>query len=41
METPKNPQPNNPLHGITLAVILETLVANYGWEHLAKKVKIN
>lgn len=34
-------QPNNPLHGIKLAQILEELVENYGWEHLAFKVNIN
>ncbi|MCP4652845.1 MAG: DUF2132 domain-containing protein, partial [Candidatus Omnitrophica bacterium] len=26
-----NPQPNNPLHGISLKTILETLVEEYGW----------
>ena len=25
-------QPNNPLHGVKLEQILETLVENYGWE---------
>lgn len=34
-------QPNNPLHGITLKVILERLVAHYGWEELANRIKIN
>ena len=34
-------QPNNPLHGLTLAVILERLVAHYGWEILSEKIKIN
>lgn len=34
-------QPNNPLHGVTLAVILEYLVAFYGWEVLGDKIKIN
>lgn len=34
-------QPNNPLHGITLKVMLETLVTYYGWEKLGKHVKIN
>ncbi len=33
-------QKNNPLHGITLKVIIEELVAHYGWEHLATKIKI-
>lgn len=26
-----NPQPNNPLHGITLEMILNQLVEQYGW----------
>ena len=28
-------QPNNPLHGIKLADILDELVAHYGWEKLS------
>ncbi len=31
---------NNPLQGLTLAVLLERLVAIYGWEELARFVKI-
>ena len=34
-------QPNNPLHGIKLADLLEYLVAERGWEDLALKVNIN
>jgi uncharacterized protein (DUF2132 family) len=34
------PQPNNPLHGITLAMILEHLVAYYGWEKLGQTINI-
>ena len=34
-------QPNNPLHGIKLAEILQFLVAEYGWEELSDEVKIN
>ena len=34
-------QPNNPLHGIKLADILEFLVEYYGWEVLGEKIKIN
>ncbi len=34
------PQKNNPLHGITLQVIVEELVAHYGWEALGQKIKI-
>lgn len=33
-------QPNNPLHGVTLAMILETLVARLGWEAMGRAVKI-
>jgi uncharacterized protein (DUF2132 family) len=33
-------QPRNPLHGLTLAAILEELVATYGWEELAFQVKV-
>ena len=35
-----NPQPNNPLHGITLEMILTRLVAQYGWPQLSKLVPI-
>lgn len=35
------PQSNNPLHGITLKMIVEQLVAHYGWEKLAGKIPIN
>ncbi len=34
------PQPNNPLHGVTLEMIITTLVANYGWEKLGKMFSI-
>ena len=33
-------QPNNPLHGITLETMLNTLVDQYGWEGLYKKIAI-
>lgn len=33
-------QPNNPLHGVKLADLLEFLVEKYGFEHLGKKIKI-
>lgn len=33
-------QPQNPLHGITLKVILEDLVHRRGWSYLAAKVEI-
>jgi len=33
-------QPNNPLHGITLKMILEYLIDYYGWEELSEKIRI-
>ncbi|AXG71241.1 DNA-binding protein [Kordia sp. SMS9] len=36
-----NEQPNNPLHGIKLATIVETLVDYYGFEELSKRININ
>ena len=43
MEQEKKPQeqPNNPLHGVKLAEILQFLVSEYGWEELGSRVKIN
>ena len=38
---PLEEQPNNPLHGVKLATILESLVDHYGWEQLASKININ
>ncbi len=35
-----NPQPNNPLHGITLETILTQLVEKYGWRYLSDRVDI-
>jgi uncharacterized protein (DUF2132 family) len=35
------PQPNNPLHGVTLEHIVEQLVNHYGWNKLAQRVNIN
>lgn len=34
-------QPNNPLHGVKLADILNDLVAHYGWEGLGDRININ
>lgn len=34
-------QPNNPLHGVKLADILEYLVGLYGWKELSLKININ
>ncbi|SDR80382.1 VF530 family DNA-binding protein [Christiangramia echinicola] len=36
-----NPQPNNPLHGVKLATIVEKLLAYYGWDGLADRININ
>ena len=33
-------QKNNPLHGITLKIILEELVEKYGWEELGARINI-
>jgi uncharacterized protein (DUF2132 family) len=33
-------QPNNPLHGITLEMILTQLVQQYGWAELSKRIPI-
>lgn len=35
-----NEQANNPLHGITLEMILTRLVEKYGWEELGKRITI-
>ncbi|HTH55882.1 MAG TPA: VF530 family protein [Cyclobacteriaceae bacterium] len=35
------PQPNNPLHGKTLEMILNHLVEMYGWEDLGSIIRIN
>ena len=35
-----NEQPNNPLHGVTLAAILEHLIEHLGWEAMARAVDI-
>ena len=37
----KEEQPNNPLHGVKLAEILESLVKEYGWDELGAEIKIN
>ena len=34
-------QPNNPLHGIKLATMLEQLYLEYGWEELGYSLNIN
>ncbi|TYP99069.1 uncharacterized protein DUF2132 [Tenacibaculum adriaticum] len=34
-------QPNNPLHGIKLAIIVEELYNKYGWQELGEMVNLN
>lgn len=34
------PQPNNPLHGITLEMIVTQLANQYGWEELGRRIPI-
>ena len=34
-------QPNNPLHGITLEMMLTWLVTHYGWEAMGEAVPIH
>jgi uncharacterized protein (DUF2132 family) len=34
-------QPNNPLHGVKLAYIMEVLELHYGWDGLAERININ
>ena len=34
-------QANNPLHGITLEMMLTSLVETYGWDELARRIRIN
>lgn len=36
----RDDQPNNPLHGKTLEMILHHLVDRYGWEELGLRIKI-
>ncbi len=35
-----DPQENKPMHGVTLEMILNRLVDNYGWEALGIRIKI-
>lgn len=40
-KTPDRRQINNPLHGLTLEVILTKLVEHYGWDELGYIIPIN
>ena len=33
-------QANNPLHGVTLAAMLDALVEHYGWAELGREIEI-
>lgn len=35
-----NPQPKNPLHGLTLEMMLNELVRSYGWDALGQQIEI-
>ncbi len=37
---PRRAQPRNPLHGLTLEVILTRLVEHYGWPGLAERIAV-
>ena len=36
-----NENPNNPLHGIKLEMIINSLVEYYGWNELGRLININ
>ena len=38
--TTSDPQPRNPLHGVTLEAMLTALVATYGWPGLAERIAL-
>ncbi|WP_018970226.1 VF530 family DNA-binding protein [Rubritalea marina] len=35
------PQSNDPLHGVTLEMMLNELVDAYGWDDMAARIRIN
>ena len=37
---PRQTQPNNPLHGITLETIVADLVDHFGWTELGRRIDI-
>jgi uncharacterized protein (DUF2132 family) len=39
VSTPQ-PQPRNPLHGLTLEAIVTALVAHYGWPGLGERIAL-
>ena len=34
-------QPNNPLHGVKLADVVERLVDHYGWDEFGDRIDVN
>lgn len=40
-ESNKKPVRREPPEGVTLEMMVEALVANYGWERLGEKIRIN
>ena len=38
--TEPQPQPRNPLHGLTLEAIVTALVAHYGWPGLGERIAL-
>jgi uncharacterized protein (DUF2132 family) len=34
------PPPQDPLHGVTLKLVVTRLVENYGWEELGRRIKL-
>ncbi len=40
MLTVMQDHPKDPLHGVTLKAVLDTMVARYGWEGLAEQIPI-
>ncbi len=38
--TAPQPQPRNPLHGLTLEAIVTALVAHYGWPGLGERIAL-
>ena len=39
-KTMSTEQPKNPLHGVTLEMILTSLVERYGWDELGRRIDI-
>jgi uncharacterized protein (DUF2132 family) len=38
--SPTKPHPRDPLHGITLEMIVTQLVARHGWEELGRRLPV-